>query len=62
MKITRKNLEKLFQNCKYNPERIGVALLKMNGYKVSTYVYSSAVYVEHPKSTFLKPKYLYTHD
>lgn len=58
MKITRKNLERLFQNCKYNPERIGIALLRMEGYKVSTYTYSSTVCVEHPKSTIENPKIL----
>ena len=45
MKITRKNLEKLFQNCGYSPEKIGAALLQMCGYKVDTYVYSDSVYV-----------------
>lgn len=62
MKITEKNLERLFENCRYNPEKIGIALLKMRGYKVSTYYYSPAVYVEHPKSTIEKPKILYCHD
>ena len=61
MKITRKNLEKLFQNCKYNPERIGIALLRMEGYKVSTYIYSSAVYVEKDKRNG-ESKILYCHD
>ena len=46
MKITRKNLERLFKNCKYNPERIGIALLRMEGYEVSTYFYSNTVYVK----------------
>ena len=61
MKITRKNLEKLFQNCKYNPERIGIALLRMEGYKVSTYIYSSAVYVEKDERNG-ESKILYCHD
>ena len=61
MKITRKNLEKLFQNCKYNPERIGIALLRMEGYKVSTYIYSNAVYVEKDERNG-ESKILYCHD
>lgn len=61
MKITRKNLERLFKNCEYNPEKIGIALLKMEGYKVTTHFYSDSVYVEHPKSTIENPKILYYH-
>ena len=61
MKITRKNIERLFQNCKYNPERIGIALLRMEGYKVSTYIYSGAVYVKKDKKNG-ESKILYCHD
>ena len=62
MKITRKNLEKLFVTCRYNPERIGETLLKLNGYKVTTYNFNDSVYVEHPKSTIEKPIYLFVKD
>lgn len=62
MKITRKNLEKLFATCKYSPERIGETLLKLNGYKVTTYNFNDSVYVEHPKSTIEKPIYLFVKD
>lgn len=61
MKITRKNLERLFKNCKYNPERIGITLLRMEGYKVSTYIYSGAVYVEKNKKNG-ESKILYWRD
>ena len=43
--LTRKNLEKLCENCKQDPERIGIAVLRMLGYKVETYRLSGAVYV-----------------
>lgn len=33
MKITRKNLEKIFLQCKYDPEEIGLLLLKSCGYE-----------------------------
>lgn len=61
MKITRKNLERLFKNCEYNPEKIGISLLRMEGYKVSTYLYSGAVYVEKNKKNG-ESKMLYWHD
>lgn len=45
MKITMKNLERLFRNCKYNPEEIGKALLRARGYKVHDYIIEPSVYV-----------------
>ncbi len=49
MKITRKNLKKLASSVGYNPERMGIALLHLLGYSVSTYDFSDSVYVQDPK-------------
>lgn len=35
-------LEKLCKECKYNPEKIGVALLRQLGYQVQVYFYSDS--------------------
>ena len=45
MHITTKNLERLFRNCKYQPEEIGKALLRAHGYKVHDYIIDPSVYV-----------------
>lgn len=46
MKITRNNLKRLCENCKHDPESIGIAILRLLGYKVTQYYLSGAVYVE----------------
>ena len=45
MRVTRKNLERLCANCKYRPSLIGIAILRMLGYKVTTYIISPSIYV-----------------
>lgn len=45
MKITRKNLQKLAKNCKYNPKEIGACVLRDLGYNVKIYIYSDSVAV-----------------
>ena len=46
MKLTRNNLKRLCGNSGYDPEKIGIAILRLLGYKVEKYVLSGAVYVE----------------
>lgn len=43
--MTKNNLEQLVRSCKYDPERIGIAILRSLDYKVNTYRYSDACYV-----------------
>ncbi len=43
--LTGKNVEKLCEKCGHDPEKIGVALLRLAGYKVEKYALSGAVYV-----------------
>jgi hypothetical protein len=43
--ITRKNLERLAKNTDYDPEEIGIAILRTLGYKVEKYRLSGAVAV-----------------
>lgn len=45
MKITKKNLERLAKNTYYDPEGIGIAILRALGYKVEKYMLSGAVAV-----------------
>ena len=45
MKITRKNLQRLAKNCKYNPQEIGTCVLRALGYNVKIYIYSDGVAV-----------------
>ena len=40
--MTRNNLEQLARNCKHDPERIGIAILRSLGYEVKTYKFSNA--------------------
>lgn len=35
-------LDRLCEECKYNPEKIGVALLRQLGYQVETFIYSDS--------------------
>lgn len=58
MKFTRKNAEKLAKSVNYNPEKIGIAILKCIGYSVDTYVYSDSVYVsdKNGKIVFAKSR------
>lgn len=49
MKITRNNLKRLCENCKHNPEKIGICILRFLGYTVDEYYLSGAVYV-HDKT------------
>ena len=44
--ITRKNLERLAKNTKYDPRDIGIAILRMLGYKVEVFFYSGAIAVK----------------
>lgn len=37
--MTKNNLEQLVRSCKYDPERIGIAILRSLDYKVNTYRY-----------------------
>ena len=39
--MTNEELEKLFQECGYNPEKIGVELLRRAGYYVFVPMYSN---------------------
>ena len=43
--LTKKNLERLAVNCKYDPERIGIAVLRFLGCKIETFTYSDSLYV-----------------
>lgn len=43
--ITRKNLERLAKNTDYDPQEIGIAILRTLGYKVEKYLLSGAVSV-----------------
>ena len=43
MKITRNNLKRLCENCKHNPEKIGICILRFLGYTVDEYYLSGAV-------------------
>jgi len=43
--ITRKNLERLAKNTDYDPQEIGIAILRTLGYKVEKYLLSGAVAV-----------------
>lgn len=43
--LTRKNLKKLAESCRFSPEKIGIAILKLLGYKVETFIIDPAVYV-----------------
>lgn len=45
MKITRKNLQRLAKNCKYNSQEIGACVLRALGYNVKIYIYSDGVAV-----------------
>lgn len=49
MKVTRNNLKRLSGNCGYDPEKIGIAILRLLGYKITQYYLSGAVYVEDKK-------------
>lgn len=44
--ITRKNLERLAKNTDYDPQEIGIAILRTLGYKVEKYLLSGAVAVQ----------------
>lgn len=46
MKVTKNNLKRLCSNLGYDPEKIGIAILRLLGYKVTQYYLSGAVYVE----------------
>ena len=46
MKITRNNLKRLCENSGYDPEEIGIAILRCLGYKITKYYLSGSVYVE----------------
>lgn len=46
MKLTRNNLKRLCGNSGYDPEKIGIAILRLLGYKITKYYLSGAVYVE----------------
>lgn len=43
--ITRKNLERLAKNTDYDPQEIGIAILRTLGYKVEKFLLSGAVAV-----------------
>lgn len=49
MKITRKNIEKLCRQTGYNPEKIGIAFLRLLGFKVNTFMLSPDIYVYDKK-------------
>lgn len=53
MKITRNNLKRLCDNCKYDPEKIGIIILRLLGYKVEKYFLSGAVYVQNKKGKII---------
>lgn len=53
MKLTRKSLEKLSKQCKYNPEKIGACILRCLGYNVKFYIYSDSVCVSDKKEKIL---------
>ncbi len=50
MNITTKNLERLAKNCGYSPEEMGMAILKMLGYKVKRFDMCGSVYVHSKES------------
>jgi hypothetical protein len=39
------NLEELIKECNYNPQKIGIKILEMSGYKVETFKYSDSIFV-----------------
>lgn len=43
--LTRKNVKKLCEKCGHDPEKIGIELLRLAGYRVVKYSLSGAVYV-----------------
>lgn len=49
MKLTRNNLKRLCGNSAYDPEKIGIAILRLLGYKVTKYYLSGAVFVQDEK-------------
>lgn len=52
-------LEKLFEQSGYDPERIGIRLLRRAGYYVKYYAYSDAISVCTKDSTPDNPKILF---
>lgn len=59
--LTRKNCKQLAKSCKYDPEKIGIAILRMLGYTVKTYKYSASVYV-YDKAVEAGGKILHSYD
>jgi hypothetical protein len=57
--MDEKELESLFKECKYDPEAIGIKLLKQAGYKVETFRYSGRINIFDKKDN---TKLLYNYD
>ena len=53
MKVTRNNLKRLCSNLSYDPEKIGIVILRLLGYKVTQYYLSGSVYVEDKNGKIL---------
>jgi len=43
--MTEETIKKLIESCEFSPEKIGIEILKSQGYFVEKYRYSGAVFV-----------------